>query len=174
MFIIDPFFLLLLSGICFLPKDRAKRSFAILAVAYIGLRALAHDLALGQAQSLVGSEFTRVRALPEALSPNRWRFKASSEESFAIGSVPAIGAERSKVVFPRIPDALARKAVKSSHAANVFLDFSPFPRFEERQEEGLTVMTWRDLRFADRRADGFFCEVKVDASGRIVSDRIVF
>src|SRR4029077_2008520 len=130
---------------------------------YVGLLAFAHDLALGQARSLVGPEFTKVRTLPEPLSLNRWRFKASSEGSFAIGSVPAVGAERSKVVFPRIPDTLARKAVRDSHAATVFLDFSAFPRFEERREGDLTVMTWRDLRFADRRTDGFLCEVKVDA-----------
>jgi len=174
MFIIDPVFLLLLIGACFLAKDRAKRSAAVLAIAYVGLRAFAHDLALGHAQSLSGPEFTKVRALPEAFSLNQWRFKASSEGSFAIGSVPAIGAERNKVVFARIPDAAARKAVQESHAATVFLDFSAFPRYEERREGDLTVMTWRDLRFADRRTDGFLCEVKVDASGRIVSDRVVF
>ena len=53
----------------------------------------------------------------------------------------------------------------------MFLDFSVFTRFETRREGELTVLVWRDLRFADRRTDGFLCEVKVDAAGRIVSDR---
>jgi len=56
----------------------------------------------------------------------------------------------------------------------VFLDFSAFSRFETRKEGDLAVMVWRDLRFADRRAAGFLCEVKVDAAGRIVSDRVIF
>jgi inner membrane protein len=174
MFIVDPIFLLLLIAICLLRIDKVKRVAAALAVAYVGSRALAHDLALGQARSLAGPEFTKVRALPEVLSLNRWLFKASSDEKFAIGSVPAIGTERSKVEFARVPDAAARATVKESHAARVFLDFSQFPRFEERRDGDLTVFTWSDLRFTDRRANGFLCEVKVDAAGRVVSDRIVF
>jgi len=175
MFIVDPVFLLLLIGACGLAKERGKRAAAVLALAYIGLRAVAHSLALGQAESLAGSEFTRVRAMPDPLSLNRWRFMASSDEAFATGYVPALGVARSKVTFPRVPpDALALRVAKESHAASVFLDFSAFSRFETRKEGDLTVMVWRDLRFADRRADGFLCEVKVDAAGRIVSDRVVF
>ena len=169
MFIVDPVFLLLLIGACWMAKETRKRSAAALACVYIGLRAGAHWMALGQAQSLAGSEFTRVRALPDPLSLNKWRFIASSDETFATGYVPALGTARSKVTFPRTPpDALAQRVAKESHAASVFLDFSAFSRFETRKEGDLTVMVWRDLRFADRRADGFLCEVKVDAAGRIV------
>ena len=60
------------------------------------------------------------------------------------------------------------------HAARLFLDFSPFARLEKRQEGEVTVIVWRDLRFADRRQSGFFCEVRVDAAGRILSERVVF
>lgn len=175
MFIVDPVFLLLLIGACWLRGDAFKRTAAALAISYIGLRAGAHWMALGQAESLAGSEFTLVRALPDPLSLNKWRFLASSDEAFATGYVPALGTARSKVTFPRIPlDEVARRVAKESHAASVFLDFSAFSRFERREEGGLTVMVWRDLRFADRRADGFLCEVKVDAAGRIVSDRVIF
>lgn len=175
MFIVDPVFLLLLVGVCWLRGAAGKRAAAALALCYIGLRAGAHWMALGQAQSFAGSEFTRVRAMPDPLSVNTWRFIATSEESFATGHVPAVGTVRSKVTFPRVPpDALARAVAKQSHAARVFLDFSEFARLETRQEDGLTVLVWRDLRFADRRLDGFLCEVKVDAAGRIVSDRVVF
>jgi inner membrane protein len=175
MFIIDPVFLALLVGACWLGKERMKRLALALACAYIGLRAGAQWMARGQAESLAGSEFTHVRALPDPLSLNRWRFIASNAEAFATGYVPAIGTARSKVTFPRLaPDALARRVAKESRAARVFLDFSAFARFETRREGEFTVLIWRDLRFADRRADGFFCEVKVDAAGRIVSDRVVF
>lgn len=175
MFIVDPVFLLLLIGACWLAKDPAKRSAAALAVVYIGLRAGAHFLALGQAESFAGSEFTRVRAMPGPLSLNQWRFMASSDESFATGYVSALGVARSKVTFPRVPpDALAIRVAQESRAARVFLDFSAFSRFETRKEGDITVLVWRDLRFADRRVDGFLCEVKVDAAGRIVSDRVVF
>lgn len=175
VFIIDPVFLLLLASACWMRTQTRKRSAALLACAYIGLRAGAHSMALGQAESLAGSEFTTVRAMPDPLSLNKWRFIASSDETFATGYVPALGTARSKVTFPRVrPDALAERVAKESHAARVFLDFSAFPRFETRKEGDLTVFVWRDLRFADRRADGFLCEVKVDALGRIVSDRVVF
>lgn len=175
MFIVDPVFLLLLIGACWLRGDTLKRAAAALALSYIGLRAGAHWVALGQAQSLAGSEFTRVRAMPDPLSLNQWRFIASSDDRFATGYVKAFGTARSKVTFPRVPlDALGARVATESHAARVFLDFSAFSRFEARKEGDLTVMVWRDLRFADRRADGFLCEVKVDAAGRIVSDRVVF
>lgn len=175
MFIIDPVFLLFLAGACWLTVETRRRSAAALACAWIGLRAGAHWMALGQAESLAGSEFTDVRAMPDPLSLNKWRFLARNEQAFATGYVPAFGTARTRVTFPRVaPDALAARVAKESRAARVFLDFSAFSRFETRQEEGLTVMVWRDLRFADRRADGFLCEVKVDAAGRIVSDRVVF
>jgi inner membrane protein len=175
VFIVDPVFLLLLIGACWMRTDTGKRSAALLACAYIGLRAGAHSMALGQAESLAGSEFTKVRAMPDPLSLNKWRFIASSDETFATGYVPAFGTARSKVTFPRVPQgAVALRVATESRAARVFLDFSAFPRFETRKDGDLTLMIWRDLRFADRRADGFLCEVKVDASGRIVSDRVIF
>ena len=175
VFIVDPILLVLLAGACWLPRETMNRSAALLACAYIGLRAGAHAMALGQAESLAGSEFTNVRALPAPLSLNRWRFLARGEDLLATGYVPALGTERTKATFPRTPeDDLARRVAKESLAARVFLDFSAFTRFETRREGELTVLVWRDLRFADRRTDGFLCEVKVDAAGRIVSDRVVF
>jgi inner membrane protein len=175
MFIVDPVFLVILVSACGFSSDHRRRAALGLACLYIGARAGAHALALGQAESLAGSEFTRVRALPDPLSLNKWRFLASNDVTFATGYVPAMGTARSKVTFPRVPiDARARRVAEESHAARVFLDFSAFPRFETREEANFTVMLWRDLRFADRRADGFLCEVKVDGAGRIVAERIVF
>jgi inner membrane protein len=175
VFIVDPILLVILVGACWLPKEKTKRWAAVLACAYVGLRAGAHALALGQAESLAGSEYTTVRALPAPLALNRWRLLAKGDSMFATGYVPAVGTERSKVTFARTPEnALARRVANESHVARVFLDFSPFPRFETRQEGDLTVLVWRDLRFADRRTDGFMCEVKVDGAGRIVADRMVF
>jgi inner membrane protein len=144
-------------------------------LAYIGLRALAQSLAHGQARSLAGSEFEVVRALPDPLRINRWRLLARNADNFATGYVPAIGTSRSKATFPRTPsDELVKRTARQSRAARVFLDFSAFPRLEIGHEGDLTVIVWRDLRFTDRRADGFFCEVKVDAAGTIVSERVVF
>ncbi len=179
IFIIDPTLLLLLVIACFgvprLGRAAANRRAMFLALVYIGLRVGAHGMALGQAQSFVGSEFNLVRALPDPLSLNRWRFIASNPQAFATGYVPAIGSARGKVATPRsAPDALVNRMARESVAARVFLDFSPFPRLETRREGDLTVIVWRDLRFADRRANGFFAEVKVDAAGRIISERVVF
>lgn len=179
MFIVDPVFLSLLVLACFgsrwFKRPSLTRGGAVAAGLYIGLRATLHAVALGQAQSFAGSEFSLVRALPNPLSLNHWRLLARNETTFLVGSVEAYGTSRTKVEFPRVPpDDLVRRTALSSHAARVFLDFSPFPRLETRREGDLHVMVWRDLRFAAQRRDGFFCEVKVDASGRIVSERIVF
>ena len=179
IFIVDPVLLLLLAVVCFGKRAFASGSLrrwaASLAILYIGLRAGAHWMAQGQAQSLAGSEFDLVRTLPDPLLLNKWRFVAMSESRFATGRVPAVGTTRSKVVFQRIqPDALVLAVAKESAAARVFLDFSPLPRLELRLEGDLTVVLWRDLRFADRIANGFFCEVKVDPAGQIASERVVF
>lgn len=179
MFIVDPVFLLLVCVAAFGSRWSARAplhrwGFAG-AVAYIVLRAGAHWMAEGQAQSLAGSEFTKVRALPDPLFINKWRFIASRDEEFATGYVPAYGTSRSRVVFARLPPGgVVRSVAQDSRAARVFLDFSAFPRLEVRYEGGDTVIVWRDLRFADRRANGFFCEVRLDAAGRIVSERVVF
>ena len=69
---------------------------------------------------------------------------------------------------------MARRISVESRTARSFLAFSEFSRFESKREGDLTVLTWRDLRFATRRMDGFFCEVKVDDAGQIVAERIVF
>lgn len=179
MFIVDPVFLSLLFMACFRVrwfKKEALNRFAVAgALAYLSLRAGAHWMAQGQAQSFAGSEFEAVRALPGPLSLNNWRFIASNHDTFATGYVQALGTSRSQATFPRTsPDALTERVARESRAARVFLDFSAFSRLETRVEAGLTVVIWRDLRFADRRANGFFCEVKVDGAGRIVSERVVF
>lgn len=179
MFIVDPLFLLLLAVATFAGRKtgalRAARLAFALAIGYIGARAVAHELAESQAVSLAGSDFTAVRALPDPLNLNRWRFLASSDTHFATGYVPAFGVARTKVSFPRVaPDAAAARVARESRAARVFLDFSAFPRYERRQDGDVTTHVWRDLRFVDRRADGFFCEVRVDATGRILDDRVVF
>jgi inner membrane protein len=179
MFIIDPVFLLLLVVASFGARWSGRpiigRVALGLALAFIGLRAGAHSLALGQAQSLAGSEFSLVRVLPEPLSPNKWRFIAAGETAFATGYVQAIGTERGKVEFPRTaPNAVVRSVARDSKAARVFLDFSAMHRIEVRYEGEDTLILWRDLRFADRRAEGFFCEVRLDGKGRIVSERVVF
>lgn len=179
VFIVDPTLLLLLACACFgarvLKRSSANRWAMAGVLAYIALRCSAHSLAQKQAEDLVGPQFTLVRAFPDPLALNRWRFLASNPSTFASGAVPAIGSARSKVTFERAPsDALVNRVAQESRLARVFLDFSPFPRLEVRPEGDLKVIVWRDLRFADRRADGFLCEVKVDASGKVVSERIVF
>lgn len=179
IFIVDPTLLLLLACACFgarvLKRPSANRWAMVGVLAYITLRAGAHSLAQEQARDLVGPQFTLVRTFPDPLALNRWRFLASNPAAFASGSVPAVGTTRSKLSFERTqPDAVVTRAAQDSGLARVFLDFSAFPRLEVRPEGDLKVIVWRDLRFADRRADGFFCEVKVDPSGKVVSERIVF
>lgn len=179
MFIVDPIFLGLLVVGSFGQrwfKTAPIHRFAMVgALAYIGLRAAAQWLAQGQAESLAGSEFTRVLATPDPIRINRWRFIASSDETFATGYVPAFGTSRSIVSFPRkTVTPLAERIARESESARVFLDFSMFPRFDTRLEGDQTVLIWQDLRFANISSDSFRCEVRVDAAGRIVSEKVVF
>ena len=179
MFIVDPVFLGLLLLGCFgarwFGRPRLPPWALAGALGYIGLRAAAQWMAQGQAQSFAGSGFEYVRALPNPVSLNRWRFLARSDEAFVTGSVQALGTSRTKAEFKRLkPDDLVRRIAAESHAARVFLDFSPFPRLEVRREGEVTVIVWRDLRFASAVRSGFFCEVRVDAANRVLSERIVF
>lgn len=179
IFIIDPLFLLFLTFACF--GSRWFRSWKAnqwalgLALVYIGVRAGAHGMAQAQAENLLGSSFTRVLTTPDPIDLNRWRFVASNDKAFATGYVPAVGTSRSEVTFVREPeDALVRRVARESRAARVFLDFSMFPRLSRRKDGPDTLIVWQDLRFSDRRREGFICEVRVDAQGRIVSERISF
>ncbi len=179
IFIVDPALLVLLLlasfGQRWFRQPRVSSMAFALVLAYVGVRADLHARAQAQARSLAGPEFSLVRTFPDPLDPNKWRFLASNQATFASGYVPAFGNSRSKVTFARIePDAVALQAARKSRMARIFLDFSAFPRFEARREGDLDVFVWRDLRFADRRANGFFCEVKTDADGRVVMERIVF
>lgn len=179
IFIVDPVLLILLLLACFggrwFRRPALNRLAMALVLGYIGMRAGLHQVAQTEARSLAGPEFTLVRAFPDPLSLDQWRFLGGNETTFASGYVSALGASRSKVTFPRLPeDAVARRAARESRMARIFLDFSAFPRLERRREGDLEVVTWRDLRFADRRANGFFCEVKLEGEGRVVAERIVF
>ena len=179
IFIVDPALLVLLIaagyGARWFKKPSANRWAALGVVAYIALRATVHGIALENARAEAGREFSLVRAFPDPLSLNRWRFLASNETTFASGVLEALGTSVNKVTFARAqPDALVERIAKESRMARVFLDFSAYPKLEVRKEGEVTSIVWRDLRFADRRADGFFCEVKVGPDGRIQSERIVF
>ena len=179
IFIVDPALLILLAFACFgarwLGRPSTNRWAAAAALAYIGLRAFVHDQALGQARGFAGSEYPLVRAFPSPLDLNEWRFLARNETSFARGTVQAIGSAREKETIVRqSPDALVTRVATESRAAKVFLSFSIFPKLEVTREGGTTTILWRDLRFSDRRRNGFLCEVKVAENGRILSERIVF
>lgn len=178
-FIIDPVFLLLLAVASFgtgrIRVRHLSRWALGLSLAYIGVRAGAHALAQAQAEDLLGPSYTRVLTSPDPIRLNRWRFVASRPEDFATGFVPAIGESRTKVTVPReVPSALVQRVAAESRAARVFLDFSMFPRLSTRVKGNHTLVIWQDLRFADRRAHGFACEVEVDAHGRIFSERVIF
>lgn len=179
IFIVDPVLLVLLLlasfGARWFRRGSVNRLAMGLALAYIGTRAGLHFVAEARAHTLAGPEFTLVRAFPDPLSLNRWRFLGRNETTFASGYVSATGTSGSKVTFPRLPpDAVARRAAMESRMARIFLDFSAFPRLERRREGNVDAIIWRDLRFSDRRTNGFFCEVRVNADGGIVSERIVF
>ena len=179
IFIVDPVLLVLLALACFgtrwFRRPSTNRWAFAAAVGYVLLRALVHAQALGQAQSLVGSEYAVVRALPSPVSLNHWRFLAKNETVFTRGSVQAFGTDRSKETIVRqAPDPLVTRIATESRAARIFLSFSAFPNLEVTRDRETTTVVWRDLRFSDRRRDGFLCEVKVATNGDILSEKVVF
>jgi inner membrane protein len=179
VFIVDPILMALLALAAFSRWAGPARA-ALVARLALGLasvfvmgRSVQHAQAVVEAREMLPPPFHRVRAIPAPFAWRRFRVLAESEWSFATGSVGP-GA-RSSVTLEKTPEtALVARVREESRAARVFLDFSAFPRLELREDNQGTLIVWRDLRFAVGGRDGFVCEVRVDAAGRIVSEGVRF
>ncbi len=129
-------------------------------------------------------------AIPDVLSPFRWRLIAQLPDRYKLGNTdllaprraarepaaPASG--RTAAYENRWTDAVAGAARSAS--AQIFLGFSRFPAAHWRVDDrGITTVQWTDLRFVpppsiDQSGRNLFftITVRVDASGRILDERL--
>jgi inner membrane protein len=150
----------------------------MLVVAYCAVLALAHARALDESKvaagnlAQVGEKVLRVAAMPTAADPFAWRSVAETDRStfrFDL-SLGARGSESARNLF-RVekPEGDARELVTraaSNGQARVLLGFARFPVTSvRRNESGLTVVDFADLRFTEpgtrQRVGSFSLEVEV-------------
>ncbi len=126
-------------------------------------------------------------AIPDFLSPFRWRVIARLSNSYEVVDVDLLHPrppEASRRLARRVPDVWTPEAVTaaSGELARIFLGFSRFPAVRtSRQPDGTTTVRWVDVRFADgiprrsrdpRGTSLFTITVRLDRDGRIVDQHM--
>jgi len=137
-------------------RGRGWAIFALLAiVALWALRFVEHAKALQLAQTTDynAAPVSRVFASPFPLNPFHWATIAETPQFYQLASVDTLnnltttGAQAD--VFYKPPTTLATLVAKRSWLGEAYLDWSQYPIVTDTgtNEEGLTTVTFRDLRF---------------------------
>jgi len=130
-----------------------------------------------------------IAALPDFISPFRWRLIAQLTNSYEVRTVDLISRVRlrstdARLLSVRYPNQWTPAAARASAArtARTFLEFSRFPSVRSIVEkDGSATVVWTDLRFLpfDGPLDGrrpppsfFAASVRVAADGTILSQRL--
>jgi membrane-bound metal-dependent hydrolase YbcI (DUF457 family) len=137
-----------------------------------------------------GSCLIEIAAMPDFLSPFRWRLIARFSNRYEVRDVdllqvPEQGARLRGRGVHRVPDVwppAALQAADRSEVARVFLGFSRFPAPRvTRDPGGGATVRWTDLRFGDgvprrgqdpRTAGLFSATVRVGPDGGILAQRL--
>jgi inner membrane protein len=137
-------------------RGRGWAIFALLAiVALWGLRFVEHAKALQLAQSADYNEapVSRVFASPYPINPFHWETVAETPQFYQLASVDTLNSvvttsTQADVIY-KPPTTLATLVAKRSWLGEVYLDWSLYPVVTDigANEEGLTTVTFRDLRF---------------------------
>lgn len=175
VFIVDPWILgaLALAILAAAAGPRWRRlapqvALALIA-AYVGARVILHDRAVAAARvALPQSSDLRLVVLPTPINPLRWRVVADTGKDFRTGRLDLASGAIALVLAPKAPET-PEVAVARSHSdvAAAFLAFSTFPQLETHASAEGTEVVWRDLRFTDRRREGFIARIVVGADGSI-------
>jgi len=125
------------------------------------LRFVEHAKALQLAQSADYNEapVSRVYASPYPINPFRWQTIAETPQFYQLATVDTLNnivstSTQADVIY-KPPTTLATLVAKRSWLGEAYLDWSQFPVVTETgtdtgtNEEGLTTVTFRDLRFYD-------------------------
>jgi inner membrane protein len=137
-------------------RGRGWAIFALLAiVALWALRFVEHAKALQLAQSTDynAAPVSRVFASPFPLNPFHWETIAETPRFYQLASVDTLNSlattsTQADVIY-KPPTTLATLVAKRSWLGEAYLDWSQFPIVTDIgiNEEGLTTVTFRDLRF---------------------------
>jgi inner membrane protein len=124
-----------------------------------------------------------VAAMPDFVSPFKWRLIAQLSNSYEIRDISLLDRQRPQSTVRRMstryPNQWTPAVVRaaSSDVGRVFLGFSRFPAAGSlREADGTTVVRWRDMRFVDigirgsERTSGLFgARIEVGDDGRVVN-----
>jgi inner membrane protein len=154
--LVAPFFFGLINSEVGAKKQHFRGSgwamFALsLTVALWGWRWIEHDTAMALARTEVAG--SKVFASPNPVNPYNWHVIVETSDAFHIMTVDTwrgevnTAEERDTIYKP--PTTLATLAAKRSLLGEVYLDWSQFPVVAQTgvNEDGETVVTFRDLRF---------------------------
>ena len=135
-----------------------------------------------------------IAAMPTFVSPFTWRIIAQMSNAFEMYDVNLLDARvsihgasasgehpfwRRVLRFPNVWTPAVERAA-ATQVARVYLGFSRFPAVRTFTDPGgVTTVRWEDMRFVvapvprgDRRSSLFTVTVRVDADGRILSERL--
>lgn len=117
-------------------------------------RAVEHDKAiqLAQAGDYSGAQVLRVSLNPYPVNPFRWHAVVETPRTYVLATVNTFDdtvATSQADIFYKPPTTLATLVAKRSWLGEVYLDWSKFPLVTEtgKDADGLTIVTFRDLRF---------------------------
>ena len=124
-------------------------------VALWGWRAVEHQKAvqLAMAGDYKGAEVLRVSVNPYPINPFRWHAVIETPQTYQLSTIDtfneAAGTSEQGDIFYKPPTTLATLVAKRSWLGEVYLDWSSWPLVTETgtDPEGLTMVTFRDLRF---------------------------
>jgi inner membrane protein len=165
------------------PAGRGTAVFALLFfVFYDGGRALMHNRAVSQLQSVLysGEAPLQAAALPNPFNPFRWKGVVETSRSYRVLPVDAIGQlepEDSLVFYkPFLRETL--QIAKHTEPCRYFLYFARFPVWSEDKTLNGDVRAIRlelyDLRFGLPGAGPFHCEAIEDGQGHLLKSEFKF
>ena len=137
-------------------RGRGWAIFSLLAIVGLWtLRAFEHEKALQLAQTTDYSEapVSRVFASPYPINPFHWATIAETPQFFQLASIntrsETVTTSTQADVIYKPPTTLATLVAKRSWLGEAYLDWSQYPVVTDTgtNEEGLNIVTFRDLRF---------------------------
>jgi hypothetical protein len=179
-----PFFFGLISEEIGARRPNRGRGLAIFALVFLlgwfGLRGVMHSRAVAilDARLYHGLVPDRVGAFASLGSPFRWNGVVQTSEGWNVTALNALedfDPDTARAYYwPESDPALS--AARTTHTAQVFLDFARFPYTYVEPDEGGYRVVFRDLRFQDALAasKGFVAEVREDQRFRVVEQWFSF
>jgi inner membrane protein len=159
-------------------RQRIAVAVLVLMGADYGIRAIAHQRALGAAPRLFASASQEVAAIPTFFSPFSWRVISKQADRYELADVNVLWPESGTISaqYPNVwTDAVFHAA--RSPVAQIFLGFSRFPAVRTLPApDGHTVVQWNDMRFVTDNGNSrnglFTATVWIDREGRVLDETL--